>query len=1079
MAAPDYLTRVLVEVAQAFAPIGDAVADSEALTHLFLDLGWDLSDDAASALSTALAPLTGPAKKLADDATSGADMNTIIGDIGALATVLVQVVGSAAAALPAPLDNAQFWQGLGDELLQYLVFDHLDRHHPLALGLLGVTGIARLQSVAADATTGRPAYQRRAVTLAPLTAFVASPATALRDTFGWGAVFDHEAAIWTLATLLRGVRAGSELTIADSDLLDTDFDELNPSRGDMTQVVVSAPTLRSGDGTAVAKAALVILPAPPVGDATAAPNGLMLAPTFFGQVADTFTIGSAASLQLSGSVTDTPVRLYLRPSGVSVTVSVADVHVQLGAELDITPPQPITVLGDANASRVELHQAHLKLTADAAAPGLSLAIEAGFDQLRLIVDASKGDGFVAQVLGANPIQVDVAPGLTWSDRIGLRFAGQDGLAVDVPLDASLLGAIHLDQLHVKVHGTDDGPMALDVGVSGSLAVGPFAASVQNVGLTLTARGTDTAQPGNAGIVDLGFGFKPPSGIGLVLDTPAVSGGGFLLIDQAAHQYAGVFELTIVGTVSVKAVAIISTQLPDGKPGFALLVLITADGFTPIPLGMGFTLTGIGGLLALNRTIELDVVRGGLRDGVLDSVLFVRDPVKNASRIISTLDKVFPLAAGRLVIGPLAEITWGTPPLVKIRLALLVEVPQPVRVVLLAQLRLVLPSESAPIVELHVDAVGALDLGRGELALDASIHDSRLLTFALSGDMALRLNWGDAPTFLLSVGGFHPKFPQPAGLRKLERITLALTGSANPRVTFEAYLALTSNTIQMGAKASVYAEDGGFGIDGGGSFDALIQWTPFSLDVSLAAWVRVFGPTGTLLGLQLALEVTGPTPWHITGVASVSVLFFTVHVGVDVSIGTAQARPPVETVDVAAAIWAELGQAASWQASLPADVRPGVTLTPSGSALVAHPLATVTGKQRAAPLDSPIERVGARVPTGGTRTYSAQVYAATGVRVATVTDLFAPAQYANTPDDAKLTGPAFRPMAAGASLAPQQSTAHPTHGVAASSLSLETLDVTSLDTAATAAGSVAHMAVPTTRHIPRPARLLAAQGGVLR
>ena len=46
--------------------------------------------------------------------------------------------------------------------------------------------------------------------------------------------------------------------------------------------------------------------------------------------------------------------------------------------------------------------------------------------------------------------------------------------------------------------------------------------------------------------------------------------------------------------------------------------------------MGFALTGIGGLLALNRTVNADAVRDGLRDGVLDSVLFVKDPVHNAT-----------------------------------------------------------------------------------------------------------------------------------------------------------------------------------------------------------------------------------------------------------------------------------------------------------------------------------------------------------------------------------------------------------------------------------------------------------------
>ena len=149
----------------------------------------------------------------------------------------------------------------------------------------------------------------------------------------------------------------------------------------------------------------------------------------------------------------------------------------------------------------------------------------------------------------------------------------------------------------------------------------------------------------------------------------------------------------------------------------------------------------------------------------------------------------------------------------------------------------MPDPKKPVVELHVDAIGVLDLGRGELALDASLHHSRLLSFNLTGDMALRLNWGANPSFLVSMGGFHPRFAPPAGVRPLKRLSLSLTGGNNPRVRLETYLAITSNTIQMGAFASVYAEAGGFGIDGGGSFDALISWSPFWLDVAFQAWVR--------------------------------------------------------------------------------------------------------------------------------------------------------------------------------------------------------------------------------------------------
>src|SRR5439155_8792243 len=113
----------------------------------------------------------------------------------------------------------------------------------------------------------------------------------------------------------------------------------------------------------------------------------------------------------------------------------------------------------------------------------------------------------------------------------------------------------------------------------------------------------------------------------------------------------------------------------------------------------------------------------------------------------------------------------------------------------------LPKQGDAVVELHVDAIGVLDLGRGELSLDASLHDSRILQYTLSGDMALRLNWGDAPTFLLTVGGFHPKYVPPAGLRPLSRLSLSLS-SGLPSVRLESYFAITTNSVQFGARVTL-------------------------------------------------------------------------------------------------------------------------------------------------------------------------------------------------------------------------------------------------------------------------------------
>ena len=95
-------------------------------------------------------------------------------------------------------------------------------------------------------------------------------------------------------------------------------------------------------------------------------------------------------------------------------------------------------------------------------------------------------------------------------------------------------------------------------------------------------------------------------------------------------------------------------------------------------------------------------------------------------------------------------------------------------------------------------IGIIDFDRGEISIDASIYDSVIAAFAITGDMALRLRWKDNPAFVVAVGGFHPGFTPPADFPSLNRLAISLATGDNPRLRLEAYFALTSNTVQFGA-----------------------------------------------------------------------------------------------------------------------------------------------------------------------------------------------------------------------------------------------------------------------------------------
>ena len=140
-------------------------------------------------------------------------------------------------------------------------------------------------------------------------------------------------------------------------------------------------------------------------------------------------------------------------------------------------------------------------------------------------------------------------------------------------------------------------------------------------------------------------FKPPMGVGLAVDAGAVKGGGYLFLDYARGEYAGAIELVFAGFLSLKAIGIITTRMPDGTPGFSLLIIITAEFGTGIQLGFGFTLLGVGGLLGLNRTMRLEPWPKGSAPGDQAACMFPQDVVANARRIIGDLRTFFPPQQG--------------------------------------------------------------------------------------------------------------------------------------------------------------------------------------------------------------------------------------------------------------------------------------------------------------------------------------------------------------------------------------------------------------------------------------------------
>ena len=482
-------------------------------------------------------------------------------------------------------------------------------------------------------------------------------------------------------------------------------------------------------------------------------------------------------------------------------------------------------------------------------------------------------------------------------------------------------------------------------------------------------------------------FKAPDGVGMTIKAGPVKGGGYLFIDEAKGQYAGALELGF-GDFKLAALGLLNTKLPDGSPILGRdgketwsLIVVAAAQWKPVHIAFGIHIAGAGLVVGLHRTTDLPALRAGVRTKALDAVLFPPDPVGNAPQLLSTLGTLFPVAPDRHVFGLMAKFTWGPEAWLSLELALLLEIPAPLRLIVLGRVTLKLP-EKKPVVELRLDSVGILDLDKKEFSLDATFVDSKIAGMELTGDMLVRAAWGDRSVFAFSAGGFHPRYTPPPGFPEVRRLTLAISKKKNPKITLTAYLAVTSNSLQLGARLEVHAEALGFSIDGHLVFDALIRWSPFGLDLYLEANVALKRGDRVLMKVELQLSLVGPQPWVFKGKASFSLWFINGSIPVEGRWGPPEPeRESPAPLDPTGRTTEALSAPGAWSVRPPSasSVATLRSIDDADAGLLVHPLGQVGVQQAVLPLAVSVQRLG-RVPLDRPR-----MYTIVGARIGSSTD----------------------------------------------------------------------------------------------
>ena len=1042
------------EVAQALAPISEPLSSPAGVKRLLNALGWELppavndigliglnADDVIAKLE--IIRRSTPEEEQNDDVMLGryAALLTAIGQFVAQIVAKAATLGQGVAIPADYLEATKIDKQFVTRLLDHLIIVYVEQSSPPIYAFLIALGIFEKKYWDAAPALYRTNHFRRAIVFDRIGKLLTDPGAVAAELYGWGTPIPRPDVLVTnfcfCIQSLGGVVALRQLPRKVEEVL-VGRQVPEAAAEPMPQALISIIKGLGWDPLDIGVSVYGIRPSA----AGATDGGIGLSPFVTGTAELLFPLSDDGRWMLeieTQFAVEGGIAVLLRPNKpISVKSGLlGDNAGQVAASGKMSVAIAYGSSGDERTNVLAIYGAtHLEIgefrttfqfALDGEEPEFGFLIE--LSDAAFILSAGDGDGFLQKVLPSEGIAIDFDLAIGWSSKKGIYFRGSAGLEATLPLHLDLFGVLQIESIYLCLQTRplpDTTGLELIIATSAGLTLGPIAASVDRMGVSALLAFPTAG--GGLGPENLTIGFRPPRGVGFVLDASAIVGGGFLFFDYDNSQYGGILQLEVKGGLSIKAIALITTRLPDGSSGFSLLIIIAVE-FSPIQLGYGFTLYGVGGLAGFNRTMKVDALRDGIKNRTLDSIMFPPDPIKNAQKIISDLQAVFPPARDRFVFAPMVKLGWGSGILL-IEIGLAVELPMPLRLAILGKLHLKLPpieagegEESKNLVELHLDVIGILDFDRNEASIDAVLYNSRLVIFPITGGMAMRLRWGRDPIFLMAIGGLNPRFPPPPAFPTVDRLGMNLSydnSGLTACLRLESYVAVTTNSLQFGARIDAYAELSVAKLSGFMGFVALIEFNPFHFIVDLYGGVTVqaFG-----FGFSVGLLLTFSGPGPFLGEGHVSVEFLGKHeFPIRFVIGEEDTSPAVPPVDPLPELMAAFADLRNWSAAMPDASSMLLTmrqLPPQDAAgmVLAHPLAELSVRQKVLPFGITLERFGAALPTTPGPFEIAQIQlgarqpapppAANALR-----DAFARGQFVNLTEDQKVSAPAFEQFRCG-------------------------------------------------------------------
>lgn len=1049
MIGQTFLKNIFWNFAEMFQLIKEAVSSTKAFSAFMAEFGWTLDEAEIEQVRNIMKGI-----ETNELDFSSQDINEVIESIKQSSSIIREVASSDA--------PAEFATTFPQELLDYLVYLMIGSKFPKTFAVLHFIGVIGEVQEPVNETIGRQAYIKRFINWESLPSFILEPIDTIYQTYGWNGAFKGDDLIRSLGILAAGFGGKASLFNTDEELVKQYFKQGSTYSIGLQNLVIPIPLPLGLENNpfANAKIALIALPIPPNPNEDLPPDGLVFLPLISGNVTQNMAISDQVTLSLGGDLVSRPIRLEIHPDQIQLIGNFEDTQIDATARLSAStlPSTPWYLIGDEKSSRLELHGLSFELGASGEVEDIETKIafklsspNAHGKGVKALIQLDQADSFLQETTQNDNIEAWFDTEIIWSNKTGFTFGGSFGFDLDIQLNQKL-GPIEITRLNFNIGEgpqlTSQKSIKLTTGLGFKGKLGPVQFIVEDVGFAmnfipyshedLRNLPPDTDPP-LLGLLDLDFGFSPPKGIALLIDSGSVKGGGYLLFDSEKAQYSGIVQLEISNKFELQAIGLLTTRLPNNQKGYSLLLLITAEGFTPIQVGFGFTLDKVGGLLGVHRSVATEALQAELKSGGLSSVLFPVDPLANADALIRDLRRFFPPAPDQFVFGPIGEFSWGKPVIMQLRLGIILEFPQSVRLHVLGQVRVGLPSIEKALVEFKMDMVGSLDFDKGEIAIDARLYDSRILWIDISGEMAMRIRWLYDPMFILSIGGFNPRFPVPAGFPKLDRLTFSLhkdeptvhptTGEviteseggspSSTRLELQAYMALTSNTAQIGARFDLFVKAWEFSIEGFLYFHALLEFEPFRFMIEIGGGITLKAWGYTLLAMRLNMMLSGPQPWHVKGSVTIDLWLFDVTVSFDRQLKEGEPPPAPPAIDPMPMLVEALGDTRNWETQVAERGRSLISLREiflEEDEVLVNPEVPIRVRQNVLPLNMKISRFG-NARLAHEEIFSIQMFSNDDLprETTNIDDYFAPAQFRDMEKGKKLSSPSFEKLNAGLSI----------------------------------------------------------------